>query len=78
MKPMDVWGVAAKNFALMLNDQLSLQGSNERVYLISGGNDGSLVFLTSEQYSYIRQVLSDEEFTPLSVEEWCKRNKIKW
>lgn len=76
MRPMDVWGVAAKNFALMLNDQLATQGSDERVYLISGGNEGQLVFLTNEQYTYIREVLPDVEYNPLAVEEWCKRNKI--
>lgn len=77
MNSMDVWGIAAKNYVAMLNDQLEKQGSDERVYPISGGNDGQIIFLTNEQYKYIKTVYKDDEFSPLPLTEWCKRNGLK-
>lgn len=49
------WGLSSKLFADMLNDQLEKQNSKERVYLISGGNEGLLIFLTQGQYNYIEK-----------------------
>ena len=49
----DTWGVAQRNFYRLLNDQLEIQGSRERVYPISAGEEGQFVFLTQELFEYI-------------------------
>lgn len=66
------WGEAAKSFAEILNEQLSMQNSKERVYLISGGNDGGMVFLTDAQFQYLDSVLTNLEWKPMRVEDWWK------
>jgi hypothetical protein len=70
------WGEAAQKFAEMINDQLQIQGKDERLYLINGGNDGSAVFLTNQQFMLIDKALKDDQWKPLKVEQWCKLNKI--
>jgi plasmid maintenance system killer protein len=52
------WDQAAQRFAEIINDQLELQGKDERLFLINGGNDGRCVFLTGEQYSLLKPCLS--------------------
>ena len=71
------WGVAAKRYAEMVNDILSRSKSPERLYLMSGGNDGEAVFLTQEQYHYIKDTFPNYESKPLSVEEWSKKYRLK-
>jgi len=66
------WGEAAQRFADIVNDQLSLQNCNERIYLIQGGNDGRAVFLTSEQYAFVRPLIGDIKECPLPTKEWCE------
>jgi hypothetical protein len=46
-------GIAQANFYTMINDQLELQTSDERLYPISGGEQGQFAFLTNEQFEYI-------------------------
>jgi hypothetical protein len=64
-----VWAWAARNFVEMLNDQLQLHGSGERVYLIMGGNDGRIVFLTKKQYDFINRHFDQKE-APKEVTLW--------
>jgi hypothetical protein len=65
------WGEAAQRFAEILNDQLELQGKDERLYLINGANDGRCVFLTNEQFALIDKIIKDKKEKPLPVNEWC-------
>ena len=39
------WGEAAQRFAEIINTELEKQNIDERIYLINGGNDGSLIVL---------------------------------
>ncbi|MFD2246337.1 hypothetical protein [Pontibacter ruber] len=71
------WGVAAKRYAEMVNDILKRSKSPERLYLMSGGNEGEAVFLTQEQYQYIKLTFPNNESKPLSVEEWSKKYRLK-
>jgi hypothetical protein len=66
------WGEAAQRFAEIINDQLELQNKDERLYLINGGNDGTSIYLTDEQFNLIDSILKDERWKPLKVERWCK------
>lgn len=66
------WDDAAKKYAEMINDQLEMQNKNERLYLISGGNDGAAVFLTDELFQFINKLLVDEQWKPLPVSRWYK------
>ncbi len=70
------WGEAAQKFTEMINDQLLIQGKAERLYLINGGNDGSAVFLSDEQFNLIDELLTDDDWKPLKVEKWCKVFKV--
>jgi hypothetical protein len=53
------WGEAAQRFADMINDQLILQGIDEQLYLISGGNDGRAIFLTEDLYTLACRHIKD-------------------
>lgn len=71
----DIWGIAQLNFYRLVNDQLELQGSDERVYPISGGHDGEFVFLTDELFNYISSnFYQGKGFRkwdiPYSVDKW--------
>lgn len=52
-KRTNIWGVAQLNFYNMLNDQLEVQGSDERIYPISSGEEGYFVLLSKELFDYI-------------------------
>lgn len=71
------WGEAAQKFAEMINDQLQIQGKDERLYLINGGNDGAAVFLSDKQFILIDKVLPDDQWKPLKVDKWCKVFKVQ-
>jgi len=82
METMDNWGVAQLNFYRLLNDQLEIQGSNEKVYPISGGEDGQFVFLTKELFDYISTTFyQGQDFKkweiPYSVEKWKEVHGLK-
>lgn len=72
------WGESAQRFADIINDQLSLQKCNERLYLIHGANDGRAVFLTSEQYALVRPLIDDIRECPLPTKEWCEAWGVTW
>jgi hypothetical protein len=82
MENLNIWGAAQLNFYQLLNDQLELQGSDERVYPISGGEDGQFVFLTQELYDYISATFyQGKDFRkwdiPYPVEKWKEINKLE-
>ena len=72
---MQAWGFATKYFVEMINDQLSIHGSDERLFPIMAGNEGGAIFLTKAQYEFIRRYFDKEE-SPLEVQEWWKKNTI--
>ncbi|HEV3326027.1 MAG TPA: hypothetical protein VG052_10490 [Puia sp.] len=67
------WDRATKNFVELLNDQLLLHHSDERVYPISGRNDGRIVFLTRPQYDFIYRHFDKKE-RPMKLALWRKEN----
>ena len=69
--------VATKKFIETVNDVLKRQSSNERVYPISRGSDGQLVFLTRKQFNYISAVYPDTESKPLKVKQWARKKDAK-
>ncbi|WP_159948008.1 hypothetical protein [Polaribacter septentrionalilitoris] len=71
------WGEAVQRLAEILNEELEKQNIKERIYLISGGNDGSLIFLDNELYKYFYKTFTDPEWKPLEVKEWVKVMGIK-
>jgi len=62
----------AKVFADLLNTELARQGIAERVYLINGGNEVQLFFLTPELYRFIDTFLADRYWKPLEPETWAR------
>jgi hypothetical protein len=82
MERMDIWGIAQLNFYRLLNDQLDIQGSDERVYPISGGEDGQFVFLTQELFNYVSTTFyQGKDFKkweiPYSVDKWKEVSGLK-
>jgi hypothetical protein len=72
------WGESAQRFADIVNDQLAMQNSNERLYLILGAEDGRAVFLTPEQYGFVRPLIANLRECPLPTQEWCKVWGVTW
>ena len=70
------WGEAAQKFSEMINDQLSIHGKEERLYLINGGNDGSAIFLSLPQFAYIDSILTDKKWKPLILADWCEKFEV--
>lgn len=66
------WGEAVRRLAEILNMEFAKQEIKERIYLVSGGNDGRLIYLTDELYEYIYQVYTNPMWKPLEVKEWAK------
>ncbi|MEN2403044.1 hypothetical protein GKZ90_0024875 [Flavobacterium sp. MC2016-06] len=64
------WGISYVNFIEMLNDQLSLQGSDEQFYPISSGNDGRIVLLTREQFDFIKVNYPNDNNSPKEMNQW--------
>ena len=60
-----------------VNKELEKKWINEKIYLISGGNDGKLVFLTEEQHKYIYAFFKDSKEKPLELNEWGKVMKTE-
>jgi hypothetical protein len=67
------WSRATKLFVELLNDQLLLHHSDERVYPILGGNEGRIVFLTQPQYDFIYRHFDKRE-RPKLLSLWWKEN----
>ena len=71
------WGDAPMRIAEIINKELEKQGIDEQIYLISGGNEGRLVFLSKELYNYLYSICEDPEWKPLEINEWAKVMKVK-
>ena len=69
--------MATKKFIETVNDVLKRQSSDERVYPISRGLDGQMVFLKRKQFNYISAVYSDNESKPLKVKGWARKYDVK-
>ena len=65
------WSEAAQRLAEILNEELVKQHKEERVFLVNGGNDGRIIFLTEEQFLYINSIYKNKQWKPLRVKEWC-------
>lgn len=75
--PESGWGEASKRIGEILNAEFVKQGIDEKIYLISGGNDGSLIFLNDSLYKYIYTVYKNPLWKPLELEEWAKVMGVK-
>lgn len=69
------WGESAQRFAEIINDQLELQNKDERLYLVSGGNDGNAVYLTDKQFELLDPILKGTK-RPLKVSDWCRVHQV--
>jgi len=72
------WGESAQRFADIVNDQLAMQNSSEKLYLIQGAEDGRAVFLTPDQYTLVRPLIKDIRECPLPTKEWCEVWGVTW
>ena len=52
----EIWSLATKRTLELVNKLLEQAGSQERLYGISGGNDGQVIFLTPEIYEYTKSL----------------------
>jgi hypothetical protein len=66
------WSEAVQRFIEILNDQLSKQNKEDRVYLVSGGNDGRIIFLSDEQFKFIDNAYKNNNSKPLRLNDWIK------
>lgn len=66
----DVWGLVPLELAKLLNDQLEKQGLEDRLYLVSAGNDGAGAFLNKKQYEYLHNLVEDKRWKPYDLETW--------
>lgn len=72
----DVWKLAYANFIEMLNSELSIQGSNEKFYVIRSGNDGSIVMLTYQQFALINNSYPGTRDMPIELNDWKESIKL--
>ena len=63
------WGIATERLVRLLNNELEQQGSEERVYQISGGNDSQIVFLTPQMFDFINSSDIDSDWKPFKYKE---------
>lgn len=68
------WGIATKNFVEIINDQLTIHNSDERVYPILFNNDGHIIFLTDNQYHFVSKYLDKTE-RPMEIDLWWQTFK---
>jgi hypothetical protein len=66
------WGETAQRFAEILNDQLTMQGIDEQLYLVNAGNDGHAVFLSNKQFNILNEAIKEPSWKPLKPADWCK------
>jgi len=71
-----MWGETIANFVEMINSELQVQNSNERLYLMTNENE-YMVFLTEAQYDILTANLTLNK-RPLTVSEWVtnKTNEL--
>lgn len=72
------WGEAVQRLVEILNTELTKQNKEDRVYPVSGGNDGRIIFLSDEQFNYIDSVYKNPNWKPLKVKDWCKAIGLKY
>jgi len=60
----------------MLNDQLKMSGSDERIYLLSSAKYGRIIFLTKKMQNYIAAILKNENIRPMDTKLWAKWNQL--
>lgn len=70
------WGEVAQRFADIINDQLAIQQSEERIYLICGGNDGRAIFLTEDLFNLMDILIAGDFEKPLMIQHWCVLNQV--
>ncbi|MCV9387862.1 hypothetical protein [Reichenbachiella ulvae] len=58
------WNLASEKLLMILNRELALQNSEERVYSIRGGNDHQIIFLNRAQFDFLRASNLREEDKP--------------
>lgn len=61
------WKTSVKNFIAMLNDQLELQGNDNRIYLAVPDETVNLVFMTEAQYAVVKKYYPNDENLPRLV-----------
>lgn len=67
-----MWGETFLKYAEMINEELLLQGIDERLYLLDFDGSSYMVFLTRKQFDFLRQTLPDET-SPLETAEWLTK-----
>ncbi len=70
-------GEAAQRFAEILNDQLTIQRKDEKIFLASGGNDGQAIVLTEAQFNLLDPLLKNPTVRPLRIQDWCKVMQVE-
>lgn len=65
-----LWIDSPVKFINILNQELEKQGSDEKVYLGNGGNDGYAIFLTLEQFNYFDKLTGNYYEKPLDTKTW--------
>ncbi len=68
------WIEAPQRISEIINSELEKQNINEKIYLISDGNDGMLIFLSSEQYKFLSEGVIRNDWFPLNPKEWAGKN----
>jgi len=71
------WGEVVHRFAEILNAEFEKQNIDEKIYLINGGNDGSIIFLNDKLYKFFYNTFTNPQWKPLEVKEWAKVMGIK-
>lgn len=71
------WGKAVQRLAEILNAEFKKQGISDKIYLISSGNDGMLIFLTDELHKYIDKFYTNSKWKPLDVVEWVEVMEVE-
>lgn len=61
----------------MINDQLQIQNKDERLYLISAGNEGEAIFLNDKQFELMDKLFTDDKLKPLKPDKWLKVFEIE-
>ena len=72
------WGEAVERLIQILNNELEKQNKEDRVYPVSGGNDGRIIFLSDEQFKYIDSVYKNPLWKPLRLTDWCNTMEVKY
>lgn len=69
-KHLRAWVETAMSLAEIINGELALQGKEERLYPVQMGLNSGFIYLTSEQFEFIRSLELRDESRPLTLDEW--------